>query len=73
MCVPPYSPLSSFNKGSLGKLREGEVEGEKEEGGGGTHTFIRKGEEGGKEKGEPGNRVIDFVTLSTEPSISRLQ
>ena len=33
MCVPPYSPLSSFNKGSLGKLREGEVEREGEEGG----------------------------------------
>ena len=40
---------------------------------GGMHTFIRKGEEGRKEKGEPGNRVIDFATLSTEPSISRLQ
>ena len=48
---------------------EGRVKGR----GGGMHTFIRKGEEGRKEKGEPGNRVIDFVTLLTEPSISRLQ
>ena len=37
------------------------------------HTFIREGEEGGEEKGEPGNRMIDFATLSTEPSISCLQ
>ena len=37
------------------------------------HTFIREGEEGGKEKGEPGNRVIDFAALSTKPSICSLQ
>ena len=60
--------------GAHGKWKgKGKWEGE---GGGEVHiqcTFIRKGEEGGKEKGEPGNRVVDFATLSTEPSISRLQ